>query len=363
MKGNRASSVEDFKIVSSFQAVRKQLLEPKFSDRLEKPLAYWALPNDRRLPLAFMGRTIKDLLHTPFEELSATPGIGQKKINSLVKLLNRATKDTPPGLPAESPGGNGRRSAHKGGPRGFDPSIVSEALWAQWRETVRKHDVAQEKLGRLAPSLVELPTVVWHTPLETYLNYSVAEIRRLKTHGEKRVRVVLEIYSIVHDILAESRSHDHLSVRLVPKFIEPIERWIAGWLDKPGLPDEADVRASLAVPLLRQVKIDCGDQIYELSAGRLGIDRPRESVRLQAKRLDVTRARVYQLLEDCAKVMKVRWPEGRQHLGSLLEKVRREADTREAVELLLGTIELFFPSKDAAPDDAAAELSGAVVEG
>src|SRR3972149_4393933 len=140
MKGNKVSTVEDYKIVSSFQAVRKQLLEQKFADRLEKPLAYWALPNDRRLPLAFMGRTIKDLLATPFDELSATPGIGQKKITSLVKLLNRATKDHPPGVPISdaevAEGKRGERSKRNG--RGFDPAIVSEALWAQWRETVRR---------------------------------------------------------------------------------------------------------------------------------------------------------------------------------------------------------------------------------
>ena len=91
-------SVEDFRIVSSFQTVSSQLKEGKYADRMEKPLAFWALPNDRRLPLALLGRSIKELIDTPFEEIAATPGIGQKKIGSLVKLLNRATKDHPPGV-------------------------------------------------------------------------------------------------------------------------------------------------------------------------------------------------------------------------------------------------------------------------
>ena len=65
MKSHKVTSAEDYKIVSSFQSLRKTLLEEKFADRLEKPLAYWAMPNDRRLPLAFLGRTIKDLLDTP----------------------------------------------------------------------------------------------------------------------------------------------------------------------------------------------------------------------------------------------------------------------------------------------------------
>ena len=99
MKSNRATSVDDYKLLSSFEAVRKTLLSPNYTDRLEKPLAYWVLPNDRRLPLAFLPRPLQDLLETPFEDLSATPGVGQKKISSLVKLLHRATEEQTPSTP------------------------------------------------------------------------------------------------------------------------------------------------------------------------------------------------------------------------------------------------------------------------
>jgi hypothetical protein len=111
---------------------------------LSKPLAYWALPNDRRLPLAFLGRTLGDLLSTPFEELSATPGIGQKKISSLVKLLHRATRDEPPAVPfgltdlaAEIHNGGGSNGNSNGGSGRFDPALVSEALWSRWRDAVK----------------------------------------------------------------------------------------------------------------------------------------------------------------------------------------------------------------------------------
>ena len=63
----------------------------------------------------------------------------------------------------------------------FDPALVSEALWSQWRETVKSHNIGQEKLGRLAPTLQALPTVIWHKPLSDYVNYTVAEIRQLRT--------------------------------------------------------------------------------------------------------------------------------------------------------------------------------------
>ena len=343
-------SAEDYKIVSSFQALRKQLLEDKFADRLEKPLAYWALPKDRRLPLAFLGRTIKDLLATPFEELSATPGIGQKKITSLVKLLSRATKDQPPAVPiglTEAPA-EGRKAAVEKAPRRgvFDPSMVSEALWSQWRETVKTHQIGGEKLGRLAPTLAALPTVIWHKTLDNYVDYTVGEIRQLRTHGEKRVRVVLEVFYIVHEILAGSATENHLSVRLVPKFIEPIEKWVAEMTDRPGLPSPAEVREHLSIPLLDQIKIDAGDTIYDLSAGRLGVYGAPQSVRQQSRQMDVTRARVYQLLEDCAKVMQVRWPEGQAQLAALTAKLQAEATDSDDLLLYLATVELFYPGKN-----------------
>jgi hypothetical protein len=359
MKMNKVTSVEDYKIVSSFQTLRKTLLDDKFADRLEKPLAYWALPNDRRLPLAFLGRTIKDLLATPFEELSATPGIGQKKISSLVKLLSRATKDHPPAVPfglaelSES----SKKAATVEKPRrqgtGFDPSVVSEALWSQWRETVVEHGLGREKLGRLAPTLQALPTVIWHTPLDSYVNHTVAEIRQLKTHGEKRVRVVLEVFYLVHEMLSGAGTAEHLSLRIVPKFVLPIEDWIRKVLHEGHTPSRDEVREELTVPLLNQILVDAGPTIHELSEGRLGISGPAQSVRQQAKRMGVTRARVYQLLEDCGRVMEVRWPEGQQLLAQLEARLQADSANKEGLALFHATRELFYPGKAQLADEEA----------
>ena len=38
----KASSVEDFKQISNFQSLRKTLLDDHQTNRLERPLAYWA---------------------------------------------------------------------------------------------------------------------------------------------------------------------------------------------------------------------------------------------------------------------------------------------------------------------------------
>jgi hypothetical protein len=360
MKMNKVTSVEDYKIVSSFQTLRKTLLEDRYADRLEKPLAYWALPNDRRLPLAFLGRTIRDLLATPFEELSATPGIGQKKISSLVKLLSRATKDHPPAVPFGLNEINETKKAAgaqkpKQPSTDFDPSIVSEALWAQWQQTIVEHGIGREPLGRLAPTLQALPTVIWHTPLAHYVDRTVAEIRQMKTHGEKRVRVVLEVFYQVHEMLTGAGSNPNLALRVVPGFILPIENWLSQAIEAPALPSAEEVRLHVTLPLLQQIQIDAGPTIYELCAGRLGVEGPPESVRQQAKRMSVTRARVYQLLEECSRVMAVRWPEGQQYLAQLDARFHAEGTPQDDPRLLRATYELFFPGKYKMSDEDSTE--------
>src|SRR5271165_3689634 len=102
MKFTKSASVEELQVIGRFESLRKILLAEQYSDHLKKPLAYWALPTDRRLPLAFLGRTLEDLLQTPFAELTSTPGIGQKKICSFVKLLARAANTDPSELPTDN---------------------------------------------------------------------------------------------------------------------------------------------------------------------------------------------------------------------------------------------------------------------
>lgn len=353
MRFNKITSAEDFQLINSFDEVKRRLLEDKqYADRLDKPLAYWALPNDRRLPLAFLGRTIGDLLATPFDELSATPGIGQKKISSLVTLLNRATKEDAGFEQKETAAARDRAAEDRfstgsplDGEGNFDPTLVSEVLWLRWRETVRRHNLASERLGRLAPTLLDLPTVIWNTPLEFYMGHTLSEIRRLKTHGEKRVRVVLEVFFRVHETLDLAQGQPHLAIVLRPKKVPALEAWGLDRLVSEAPLTRDEVLQHLTKPLLEQVLNDAGETVHNLAAGRLGIDHAPQSVRMQARNLGVTRARIYQLLEDCQKIMSVRWPEGRVLLDSLCRNLDEQQADAEARQLLTATRDLFYATK------------------
>ncbi len=351
----RITSVEDHKLNAAFQTACRTLTDSQFADRLDKPVAFWALPSDRRLPMALLGYTLRQLIEQNLDELASTPGIGKKKIHSLIKLLNRASKDQPPAFPeaGDNKSDIKRGSRNKVDNRtGFDPSGISEVLWEQWRNTVKQCGVGHEPLGRLAPSLQGLPTVIWHTPLETYGETTIADIRQLKTHGEKRLRAILEVFYSVHEMLAATPRAGHLHLRMTPKFIAPVEQWISETLvnDKPPVLEV--VQKKLTLPLLEQLKIDTGATIFRLAEERLGIRSAPQRVHQQAKRLGVTRARVYQLLETCAQVMLVRWPEGQALMKRLIERLAEREVSVECRKHVAALFELLYPNAEAGSSEA-----------
>lgn len=341
----KSPSADDVKLRASFENSRNILSGPEFADRLEKPLAFWTLPSDRRLPLAFLPRNLGDLLAQPYDELAATSGIGKKKMQTLVRLLGRAIKNDSSDLTPFP----GEKKSRKEGEAVFDADSVSELVWLQWRQLVQSRGLSYERVGRLCPALREVPTVIWQTQLGYYLNYTLADIRMLKTHGEKRVRVVLEVFHAIHKILTTIEPLAGLAIRLAPKFAIEVENGIAALRTQNAPPTQEQVERVVVEPILRQLELDCGDTVSALVKERLGIGLPAGtkpmSVRVQARQLGVTRARVYQLLEECSHVMQVRWPEGRRQLddfGQWLDEVYASA---ESANLLASLRELLFPLK------------------
>ena len=344
-------SVEELQVASRFEGLRKLLLSESYADHLDKPLAYWALPTDRRLPLAFLGRALRDLLGTPFVDLSATPGIGRKKMGSLVQLLARAANTDPALLPPEtvdlqSNGVPGRAAGDSAANDGFDPTNISEVTWAQWRSSVVRHGLAGELLGRLAPSLQNMTRVIWNTPLGAYTSSTLAEIRAMKTHGEKRIHALLGVFHAVHNIVAGTGTQEHLVTRIAPRLIDRVEQWIGRALQRPGIPGQQEILANFVGPLLEQIRIDATQQIATLAENRLGFNGPITSVRQVARTTGLTRARVYQLLNEINDIMLVRWPTGRHQCHELREKFQAEAaqlDVPPDLDQFYAAVELFYP--------------------
>lgn len=342
----KAASAVPFRLVGAYERVRHELLDRPPTAALRRPLAYWVQPNDRRLPTALLDCEVAELLQQTLPELAATPGIGLKKLQGLLRLLERVGCPSPPA----GPFGMGADPANQ---RDGDPQRVSEALWASWCESVRRAGLGSVLLGRVAPSLQSLPTVIWDAPLSTYTELTLAGVRKLRTHGEKHVQAIVEVFGELHEAVSTVSLGDHLELNLLPKFAARITRFLTQPPPEGGPVRCETLREGVVTPLVQQVGVDLGQPVAGLVAERLRTDLSAPTVRQLAERQGVTRARVYQLLDDCARAMEVRWPEGRWLLrasGGRLTDL-----TSEAQALLRITREVFFPDT---PHRGGATLGG-----
>jgi hypothetical protein len=191
--------------------------------------------------------------------------------------------------------------------------------------------------------------VIWRTPLATYLDLTIADIRGLKTHGEKRLRAILEVFHSVHETLGQVPRHGHLKVDVRPSFTVPVERWIQDVLLRSQPPNPVELKQQVILPILNQLRIDAGMEVFHILEERLGIKGSPIPVQQQAKRLGVTRARVYQLLETCAEIMSVRWPEGEKLFLRLLQKLGSYPNGKTQLTRLRALTDLIYPElRDAA---------------
>jgi hypothetical protein len=364
MKATKAASVEQYKIAGRFDRIRDTLLEDRYTVHRQKPLAYWALPTDRRLPLVFLGQTIDSLLTRSFSELIATPGIGKKKILSFLKLLSRAAATpaeeiAPEPFPADLPETDGQLVEFGENLDQFDPDRITEVAWSRWRTAITRHRFENDTLGRLAASLKQLPRSSWQAPLKQYTQFSLAEIRSMRTHGEKRVRAILEVFYDLHQLVGQMKPAPHLVVRIVPERIEKVRQWVDATLESKSLPSDEEIYDNFTGPLLEQLQVDGVEQLEQLARQRLGLEGSIVPVRRIAKLNDLTRARVYQLLNEISDIMAVRWPEGSSRVDQLCVQLQEAAISSTASFDLVrfrAAVDLFFPAArtdldDSFPDD------------
>jgi hypothetical protein len=154
---------------------------------------------------------------------------------------------------------------------------------------------------------------------------------------------------VAHTVAAGMGECDHLVTRIIPRLIDRVECWTGRMLQRPGVPAGQEILAELVEPLFEQICLDATQQVAVLAASRLGIQCDPTSVRQAARAMKLTRARVYQLLNEINDIMAVRWPMGRHQVHELREKFLSE--TNEAnqspaesdLSQFHAAVELFYP--------------------
>ena len=334
---------------TEFQKLRETLLQSQYDDRRKRPILYWSKPDDRRLPMALIDLTVDQLLSKPFDDLCLTRGIGVKKLRMLLELLERAIASDPQ-LPEPEASGSQTMVPNQAEKLSealdrFNSRAVTEGQWAKWKTTVAKHRLNSLPLGRLARNLMEITSVIWNTPLGNYLPYSLEELRQLRTYGEKRVSSILEVFYSIDLAMSAMPEGGHLMLRLEPRYVYEVETAIFDMMLHVAPPQPKMVQYSVITPVLHQLKLDMGDFAYDLVRDRVGAGARPKAIREQSEELGLTRARLYQVLEECALAAHVRWPQGRVVLNQLMIFLTNREGMEKTVRQLHQLIITLYPTR------------------
>ena len=340
----------EHRLGAQYLELRETLRSQKYKRHLEKRLAYWINPSDKRLPIALLGQTVGEILDMSLGELLRYPSIGEKKFSALVSLLGRIV-DTPesllPTLSEISVNVSTKPQPFPADDSEMRWNQVSEYEWNNWQSIVLEQGLENEKIGRLCNSLNDVPRVLWNKPLSTYCRVSLDELRSMKTHGERRIHAILHLFHDIFVIASKFHGVPRLRVRMSLRWIDEIQLWIADVLARNAFPPQEEILRRFVQPCLAQLRIDATDGVIQLAEARLGLAGPITSVRQVAKDMQLARARVYQLLGQISEIMAVRWPEGGNLVYRLRDKCIYEMIDRpasESHEIFMAAAELFYPS-------------------
>ena len=80
----KAISNERYRLVGTYERLRKALLDENDTTKLDKALSYWVLPTDRRLPIAFLDQQLRYLLRPTVGRLDGHLGRWPKKDSGIL---------------------------------------------------------------------------------------------------------------------------------------------------------------------------------------------------------------------------------------------------------------------------------------
>jgi len=215
--------LDELQLAMRFDELRKQLADDHYRPLYGKILAFWAIPSDRRLPRALLNWTLQQVITSQFTDLAATPGIGKKKLQGLLMLLERAAQTDPMSLPAETTDQTPVAQQRESTPSEYliRWQDVSELMWAEWCATVRKHGLQDVPLGRLAPALNRMTRVLWNIPLGEFLDMTIEDLREERSYGERRLSALLEVFGLLHQILKDVEPQSYLALELAHVALRP----------------------------------------------------------------------------------------------------------------------------------------------
>ncbi len=305
-------------IEERFENIKSLIEKTQDSSILEKPFSRWLISTDRYFPQTLLSRPLRYIMTTSYSEIVRVPGIGTRKIEKLIEVLERVTQHvcgnekSPRLILPRKSGPNMDSSVYQ-----VAPEDLTESAWDGWRALIFEHQLENEYLGGIAENLGEIPQKLWLFPLGEFAKKTLNDLRGMAGYGESRVSLVLKVFSRVTQTLGSLPAEIPLGIRLLIPQIRQVSSWCRKVLNQDIVPPLYELQQELIQPLLKQLETDLGLEIVSIIHRRAGLDGLAETLMEIGTDLQMTREGVRQLAVKAQKAISCRWPEGR----NILEKV------------------------------------------
>lgn len=341
-----------------------RLLETHQHHRLlDRPVWHWLQADHLHVPVAWLDRTVRELLEFRLGEIASTPGIGAKKLEKLVLAVDRARnaieRDVPAGLchTDRSTGDKDNesmtfpyrvaRDAYFLGVEHTPLGDLDERDWRCVAQLVRHHGIEDLMLGRFAPSLRQLDRALWDARIANFTRRPLSELQRLQGCGPVRLQQsICQILSLAFLLNALPVRHD-MRISLLAGPIAEANQWLAQLLPpgRENLPEKRSIREDFLRPLLMQIEKDGNARLGEVASRRIGDGVQPATLREIATDCGVTPDRIRTLLQQAAFVLYVRWHEGDYLLLGACAELSARGDATEQRQLLERIHEVLFRTR------------------
>ena len=330
---------------------------------LDVPLWHWLQSDHLHIPVAWLDRTLREVLRLRLGEIASTRGIGAKKLEKLVLAVDRArqeiARDVRVGLchTDRSTGDHGSDSmefpyrvacdAHFLGAKHTPLRDLDERGWRCVAQVVRHHGLEDFMLGRFAPSLRELDRALWDAKIATFTRRPLSELERLQGCGPVRLQQsICQVLSLAF-VLNALPIRDDMRLSLLAGPIAEANRWLAQLLppERQELPEMQSIRDGFLRPLLMQVENDGNARLSKVVRRRIGDGVQPATLREIGTEYGVTPDRIRTLLEQAAFILYVRWHEGDYLLQGACAELSVRGDVTEQGQLLTRIHDVLFRTR------------------
>jgi len=327
---------------------------------LDMPLWHWLQLDHLHIPVAWLDRTLREVLRLRLVEIASTRGIGAKKLEKLVLAVDRAriaiAQDDSAGLgdTNRSTGDHASESiefpyrvacdAHFLGAKHACLRGLDERGWRCVAQIVRHHGLEDFMLGRFAPSLCELDRALWDVKIATFTRRPLSELERLQSYGSVRLRQsICQVLSIAF-VLNALPICDDMRLSLLAGPIAEANRWLAQLLppERQELPEMQSIREGFLRPLLMQVENDGNARLSKVAHRRIGDGVQPATLREIGTEFGVTPDRIRTLSEQAAFILYVRWHEGDYLLQAACAELSDRGDVTAQGQLLKRIHDVLF---------------------